>query len=226
MRFLSVVLAGAAVAIASPAACETPRELLVRAAFATQDKATALARIDAALAGANAVLARSATDQEAQLQRAIAISYRGKLNRNRADLIAARRAFEGLAAAHPKNAEVQLALGAWHLASVIELGPLMGRTMLGASKAKGIQALDRSLALGRGRALFPAFASLTRIQVDPADVASARKLSEAAVASSATAGVDRIMQQRAASMLSTLRSGDGKAAAKLAKRLLPFGRLN
>lgn len=225
MRYLALALAAPALAIACPATAEAPREILLSAAFAAQDKGAALARIDAALKGANVLLARNASDQDARLQRALAISYRGKLNRNRADLMTARQVFEGLAVSSPRDAEVQLALAGWHLASVVELGPLMARSVLGASRAKGLQALDRSLALGGGRALFPAFASLTRIQVDPSDVAGARRLAEAAVAAKATAPIDRIMQRQAAALLQSLRAGNGKASAKLAKLLVPFGRL-
>ena len=226
MRQLSVTLAAAAMAVASPAAAEGPREILVNAAFGAPDKATALTRVEAALKAANALLARNPTNYEARLQRALAIGYRGKLKRNRPDLLAARQGFEALVAANPRDAEAQMALAGWHLAAVIELGPLMARTALGARSATGLQALERSLALGGGRALFPGFASLLRIQVDPNDVAGARRLAEAAAKARVTAPVDRIMQRQATALLQSLRAGNGKAAAKAAKLLAPFGRLS
>lgn len=218
----------AVVAMATPSssvASETPRDFLVSAAFATKDRPTALARINAALQGANALLARNPADYEARLQRAVAISYRGKLTRSRSDLVAAREAFERLVAAEPRDAEAQMALAGWNLGAVIELGPFMARTALGARRATGILALDRSVALGGGRPLFPAFASLTLIQLDPNDVDRARRLAEMAVHDTAASPIDRIMQHQAAMLIPLLRDGNGKAAAKEATRLLPFGAL-
>jgi len=224
IAYLAFALGG--VAVSTPAfAIDSPRELLVSAAFGTRDRTVALARIDAALAGANAMLASDPTNREARLQRAVAISYRGKLKRDRRDLMAARTAFEGLVASQPRDAEAQMALAGWHLGAVIELGALVARTGLGARKNIGLQALQRAVALGGGRPFFPAFASLTLIQIDPHDMVNGRRLAEAAVTGRATAPIDVIMQRQAAALLTTLRTGNGKAAAHAAKLLLPFGRL-
>ncbi len=210
---------------ATAAAAESPRELLVKAAFATRDRAAALAQIESARKSAEAVLAKSPGDREAQLQRAVAIGYRGKLRRNPADARAARRAFEALVASNPRDAEALLALGGWHLAGIIEIGQLMARTVLGARKASGMQAMNRAIAAGGNRALFPAYASLTLIQIDPDNIAGARKLAEAAVKGRTPTSADRVMQRHAAALLEPLRAGNGKAAAALAKRLSPFGRI-
>jgi tetratricopeptide (TPR) repeat protein len=227
-RLGSLVTGFAVVALVTPQsviAAESPRDFLMSAAFATSDRATALARIDAALKAANALLARNPADYEARLQRAVAISYRGKLTRSRGDLVAAREAFEALVSAQPRDAEAQMALAGWNLGAVIELGSFMARTALGARRATGMQALRRSVALAGGRPLFPAFASLTLIQLDPDDVAQARRLAEAAVQDKAASPIDRIMQHQAAMLIPLLREGNGKAAAKAAARLLPFGAL-
>jgi hypothetical protein len=216
---------GAATLIASPVEAQNPRELLTSAAFATTDKAAALAKVETALRAANAALTRNPKDYEAKLQQAIAIGYRGKLKRSAADAKTARRGFEALADARPRDPEAQLAVGGWHLAAIIEIGPLLARTVLGARRGPGLQAVDRAIAQGGGRALFPAYAALLRIQLDPDDVAAARKLAEAAVNGRATNSLDRIMQRHAASLLVPLRAGNGKAAAALAKKLSPFGRL-
>lgn len=216
----------AVLAVASPAfAADSPRELLVSAAFGTRDRAIALARIDAAIKCADRVLAHDPADREARLQRAMAIGYRGKLKRNRADLIAARGTFEALVLAQPRDAEAQMALAGWHLGAVIELGSLMARTGLGARKAVGLQALERAIALGGGRSLYPAYASMTLIQLDPDDIARGRKLAEAAVNARVATPIDLLMQRQAAALLTALRPGNGKAAARTAKQLLPFGRL-
>jgi tetratricopeptide (TPR) repeat protein len=221
----SIVVCSIWAAAPVAAAAETPRQLLTIAAFEAPTKAAALARIEAALKAAEAAMARNPADREASLQRAIAISYKGKLKRNRADLLTARRAFEALVKSNPRDAEAQMALAGWHLGAVVELGPFLARSALGARKGAGLQALDTALALGGGRALFPAFASLTRIQLNPSDVGTARSLAQAAITAKATTPIDRIMQRQAASLLKWLGSGDGGAAATAAKRLLPFGRL-
>jgi len=211
--------------VASPARAENARELLTSAAFTLADKATALGQIDQAIKSAEAAVARNPGDQDSRLQRALAISYRGKIARSRSDLIAARRGFEAAVASGPENAEAYLALAGWHLGVVAELGPVMARTVLGARTATGRQALDRALALGGDRAFFRAIASLQLIILDPSDVVGARRHAEAAVNASAATPIDRLMQRQAATLLPLLRPGNGKAAAQTAKLLAPFGRV-
>jgi hypothetical protein len=225
MRYRALALPLLLALAAVPAASETARDLLTSAAFTPSDKATALARIGLAIKSAEAAAARNPGDKEARLEQAMAISYRGKLTRSRADVIAARRGFEAAVASDPRNAEAHMALAGWHLGVVIDLGPFMARTLLGARTVTGLQELDRSLALGGDRAFFPAVASLHRIQVDPSDVATARRLAQAALAASAPTPIDRLMQKQAAILLPLLRPGNGKLAAQTAKLLLPFGRV-
>ncbi|SMF61527.1 hypothetical protein [Allosphingosinicella indica] len=226
MRIYAAAVAACIAVCATPAVAQSPRELLASAAFTARDKATALARIEAALDAAEDILKRDPDNHEALLQRAVGIGYRGKLKRNRHDVQAARKGFEALVKANPRDAEAQLALAGWHLGAIIELGPIVARTVLGARKAQGMQALDRAVALAGGRAFIPAYASLTRIQLDPAAVAPARSLAEAAVESRVANPVDRVMQRNAATLLALLKGGNGKAAAAQAERLMPFGRFD
>lgn len=227
MKSHVAALAGlCSVALCSPAQAETAKDILVNAAFFSPNKAAALVRVRQAVSLAEGAVKRDPRDLEARLQRALAISYRGKLSRSRGDVIAARREFEALVAANPRDPEAQLALGGWHLAAVIELGPLMARTVLGARAALGNKAMDAALATGRGRASVPALASLQRIQLNPDDVTGARRLAEVAVAARADTAFDRVMQKQAATLLPSLRAGNGKAAAALAKRLMPFGKVD
>lgn len=225
MRILNLAAAVAILSAAAPASAQSAREILVKAAFTTRDRPTALASVGAALAAADAALARTPGDREARLQRAVAIGYRGKLKRNRSDVQAARKQFEAHVASNPRDPEAQMALGGWHLGSIIELGSLMARTGLGARKDRGLEALGASLGASGGRAVFPAYACLTRIMVDPRDVAGARQLAETAVRARVSRPEDRIMQRHAETLLPLLRAGNGKAAAALAHTLMPFGRL-
>ncbi len=225
MRKAMMLSAALAACVASPAAAQSAREMLVNAAFSARERLGALASVGAALVLAEAALARDPQDREARMQRALAIGYRGKLKRGRADVQAARKQFETLVQANPRDAEAQMALAGWHLGAIVELGPLVARTALGARKERGLEALDAALAAGGGRAVFPAFASFNRIQLDPGDVAGARVLAEAAVRGRVARPEDAIMKQHAAQVLPLLRSGNGKAAAAMADRLMPFGRV-
>lgn len=225
MPSLAAALAFPLAVIATPASAETARDILTGAAFASPSKPAALASIDRALKSADAALARNPGDREARLQKSLAISYRGMLTRSRSDLATSRKGFEALVAADPRNAEAQMALAGWHLGGVIELGSLVARTMLGASKTTGMKALDRAVALGGDRASFPALAALHRIQLDTGDIAGARRLAEAAVQAESETPLDRMLQKQSATLLASLRKGNGKASAKLAELLLPFGRL-
>lgn len=219
----TVVLCAAAL-IAAPALAATPRETLAQAAFAVRDKPTALARIGQAEAAVNGVLARAPRDREANLLAAMAIGYRAKLNKSRSEAVEAGRRFAALAAADPRDAEAQAALGAWHLDAVTALGGMMAGVALGAKKATGLAAMDRAVALGGNRAMFAGLSALMRLALDPAD-AKAPALAEAASRGATPTPLDQIMQRAAAAVLVPLRARDTKQAAALARQLLPFGRI-
>ena len=143
--------------------------ILTEAAFQARDQATALAQVAQSEAAANAILARVPNDREASVVRAMAIGYRAKLTRNRADALAARKLFTALVAADPHDPEAEAAIGAWHLDSVAALGGLVAGMVLGAHKADGTAAMDRAVGLGGGRAMFPGLAALLRLALDPDD---------------------------------------------------------
>ena len=225
MRYVPTALALFAALAPAPVYADAARDILISAAFTTRDKATALARVNQAVASADAAIRRDPRDTNAKLQHALAVSYRGKLSRSRADVVSARREIEAIVAADPSNPEAQMALGAWHLAAIIEFGPMLARTVLGARAAAGNQAYERALAMDKDRASIPALASLQRIQINPSDVAAARQLAEASQRTGASTSFDRLMQKQAATLLTVLRAGNGKVAAATAKLLMPFGRV-
>ncbi len=221
------MIALAAIAIASPAAAkaETPRELLTTAAFQTSDKPRALALIGQAIAGSDAILAKRPGDREATLQRGIAIGYRGKLTRSRSDVKASLAAFERLAAQHPRDAEVQMVIAGWHLGAIDQLGGFLARTALGAKSASGEAALGRALTLGGERAFYPGMAALLQLRKNHSDLAPARRWAEAAAAGQTPTALDATMKRAASAILPMLRANDGKGAAALARKLLPFGKI-
>lgn len=211
--------------VAAAAHAESPRDLLTQASFVDRDKAAAIRRVGAAYAAASQQLGRDPGDREAALMQATALGYRAKLTGSRSDAIAARRAMEALVKRAPHDPERHLVLGAWHMGAVYRLGRIVARAALGASKPAGLASLDRAVALGGDRAMYPGIAALLRIEMDPADQ-QGRRLAEAAARAAAPTAIDRHARSAAQAVLAPLRAGNGDAARKLAARLLPFGRID
>ncbi|MBW8744206.1 MAG: hypothetical protein JF628_07650 [Sphingomonas sp.] len=220
---LGAGLIGLALVFASPAAAATPREILVQASFLTSDKATALNLINQSLAASEAILARDPQDKEAQMQRGVAIGDRGHLLRSPGDAKTARRIFETFLAANPRDPEAHLAIAIWHL-DTVDAG-FLATTFLGGKKDVGLAELDKAVAFGGGRPFFTGFAALLRIRLNPNDIANARILAEQAAIAPAPTPLDRIARHAAQQVLIPLRSGDGRTAALMARKYLPFGRI-
>jgi len=215
----------ACIAIATvPLQAATPRQMLVEAAFQARDKATALRQIDEAEKMAERMLARNPGDRDAAFSRAMAIGYRAKLARHRGEALEARRQFEGLAASDPRDAEAAAAVGTWHLDSVIDLRAMLASMALGAKKASGFAMTDRAVALGGNHAMYPGLAALLRLAID-ADDPKGRVLAEKAAVAATPDPLDRLFQRGAVAILASLRAGDERATQKLARQLLPFGRI-
>lgn len=210
---------------ALPAAAQTPRELLTVAAFQTSDKSRALALIGEAIKASDQILANHPGDHEATLQRGVAIGYRAKLTRSRTDARTSLSVFEALAKRDPRDAEAQMVIAGWHLDAIDQLGGFIARTVLGARKHLGEAALARAVALDSKRAFFPALAALMQIRLDEDDVAKARKWAEVAANAPTPTPLDLLMKRNALAILPALRANDGKAAATLSRKLLPFGKL-
>jgi hypothetical protein len=223
-RILSALLLLATPGIAC---AESGRETLIQTAFVVRDRDAALAQLASVEAASAAALAKAPGDSEALLSRAMATSYRAKLTHSRSDAISAKVQFEALVAKNPRDAEALAALGAWHLSAVKALGALvarggLARGGLGARKAAGLAAIDRALAVGGDRALFPGIAGLLRLAIDPSDPRGATLIAQAAHASTMTT-VDRLVQRRAAQLEQVLKGGNAKLIQALANRLLPLG---
>lgn len=201
----------------------TPREILADAAFKAADLGSALKLIMEADRAA-ALLARDPGNRDAALIRAMALGYRAKLTRSRADALAARKQFEGFAAANPRDAEAVASVGTWHLDSVIDLGGLVAGMAIGAKKATGLAMMDRAVLLGGNRAMYSGLAALLRLAIDPADPVG-RSLAEKASVAATPFALDQILKRHATAVLVPLRAGDPKAAQRLARQLLPFGRV-
>ncbi len=213
----------AAIVAAAPAVSATPRDLLVQAAFQSTDKDQALTLVGQSIAQSEAALAANPRDKEAFFQHAIGIGYRAKLTRKPGDAKTSRRLLEQYAAQYPRDPEAQLTIGGWHLDAIAD--GFLAATVLGAKKDLGVAGIDKAVALGGDRAFFRSFAAMMHIRLDPKNVGVARTLAEQAARGSTPTALDRIGKRDAEQMLIPLRAGDGKAAAQLARKLLPFGRL-
>jgi hypothetical protein len=213
----------AAIVAAAPAVSATPRELLVQAAFQSTDKDQALTLVSQSIAQSEAALAANPRDKEAFFQHAMGIGYRAKLTRKPADAKMSRKLLEQYAAQYPRDPEAQLTIGGWHLDAIAD--GFLAATVLGAKKDVGVAGIDKAVALGGDRAFFRSFAAMMHIRLDPKNVGVARTLAEQAARGSTPTALDRIGKRDAEQMLIPLRAGDGKAAAQLARKLLPFGRL-
>lgn len=223
---LGAALAGVLLICPGAAAlAESPRDLLTHASFQDRDKASAMKRVAIAHAAATAQLGRAPGDREAALMQATALGYRAKLTGSRGDAIAARKVMEQLVAKLPSDPERQVVLGAWHMGAVHRLGRMVARAALGASKPAGIAALDRAVALGGGRAMFPALAGMLRLEMDPTD-ARGRALVETAAHATTPTAIDRHLQRGAAAVLKALHAGDKDGVRRLASLMLPFGRID
>lgn len=222
----TMIAMSAVVAIAPAAAmADTPRELLTAAAFQAPNKPKALALVDQAISASDKILATRPGDHEATLQRGVAIGYRAKLTRSRADARTSLGIFERLAAQNPRDPEAQMVIAGWHLDAIDQLGRFMARTALGAKTQAGEAALVRAVALGGDRAFYPGLAAMMQIRKDSGDVAQARRWAEAAATAQTPTPLDMLVKHAAVAILPALRANDGKTAAALARKLLPFGKL-
>ena len=222
-----MMLAMSAMVAVAPATAmaETPRELLTAAAFQAPNKPKALALIGQAIAASEKILAARPGDREATLQRGVAIGYRAKLTRSRSDARTSLGIFERLAAQNPRDPEAQMGIAGWHLDAIDQLGAFMARTALGAKAQVGEAALARAVALGGERAFYPGLAAMMRIRRDETDLTQARRWAEAAATGQTPTQLDTLMKRAGLAILPALRANDGKAAAALSRKLLPFGKI-
>lgn len=209
-------VAAALVALATPAVAQSLRDQLTQASFLDRDKATALRRVEGVLASV-----KDDDTPDAMVLRATALGYRAKLTGSRSDLAGARKSYETVVGAQPRNAEALLGLGAWHMSVIGKAGALLGR-VFGASRSKGEAALDRAVALGGDRALYPGLAALFRLRDDPTGTRG-RQLAEQAARAAAPTQLDRIVQRSSNAVLAQARAGKSAEARALAQRLLPLG---
>lgn len=194
-----------------------------QAAFETRDKATARALLLAAEKDFDAALALQPGRPDALLQKAIAIGYRAKLERSPGLAKQAKRNFEALLAARPKDALVLGTLGGWHGESVATLGRFIAGTVLGAKEAEAIRFYDRALAAPGADPVIPVFYATTLLALSADHGAKAKALLQRSLRTPAGDGFEALLQKNARAILVPLEKGDIVAARAVAAQLAPLG---
>lgn len=195
------------------------------AAFQTTDRKKARELLLEAEKDFDAALALQPGHPEAQLQKAIAIGYRAKLENNIGLAKQTRRNFEGLLAKRPNDALVLGALGGWHGEAIATLGKFIAGTALGANAKDGARYYDKAVATPGADPVVPVFYAITLLKLSPDNAPKAKALLQRAVKAPAGDGFERLMVQNGRAILALLDKGDVAAAEAAAQRLGPFGTL-
>lgn len=195
------------------------------AAFQTTDRKKARELLLAAERDFDAALALQPGHPDAQLQKAIAIGYRAKLENNIGLARQSRRNFEALLARRPNDALVLGALGGWHGEAIATLGKFIAGTALGANAKDGERYYEKAVASPGADPVVSVFYATTLLNLSGRNAPRARALLQRAVKAPANDGFERLMQQNGRAILAPLDKGDVAAAEAAAQRLGAFGTL-
>ena len=221
-RWAEAVTQGRAEATAASLVYAGRAELTI-AGYTLTDKTAAKVAIDAAQRDFEAALAKAPNNQEAAIQRAIALGYRAKLDRSPGEAKETRKAMEAVLAKDPNYALANAALGGWHGGAVATLGGFIAGTVLGASRS----ASDRYFAVAMARdpknIIHPVTYAFTLLDLDADNGPKAAQLLRTAVALPTKDAYDAQNRKGAAMVLALLDKGDAKGARTLAKKIEPFG---
>ena len=195
------------------------------AAYQTTDRKKARELLLAAEKDFDAALALQPGNPEAQLQKAIAIGYRAKLENNIGLAKQTRKNFEALLAKRPNDALVLGAMGGWHGEAVATLGKFIAGTALGAKEAEGLRYFEKAVAAPGADPVVPVFYASTLLNLSAGNAPKAKALLQRSLKTPAGDGFERLLQQHARAILAPLEKGDVKTAQATAARLGPLGTL-
>lgn len=203
------------------------RATLAQAAYFAPNKAQAEQLVGRALQDAEAALALSPGHADAGLQRAIATGYRAKLSRSPQLGREARQLMEESVKRMPDSGYARAALGGWHGEVVLDLGSMMAKTMLGASKSEALRHLEAAQANDPTNPGFPTFLAFFILRLEgEAGVPKARALLAKATQLEARGGVDALMQKHARAVAAALAEGKTDKAIMLAHANRAFGQIS
>ena len=201
------------------------RSTLTIAGFETSDKAKAAALIDAAARDFDAALAKAPTNNEALLQKAMAIGYRAKLSKSPGLARETRQLMEAAVTREPNNGLAWASVAGWHAWAISTLGKFVAGTVLGANLGTAIKDFDTALTKDPRNPVHRVFYALTLLDLDSDNAPRAAALLREADKLPARDGYEAILKRGSAQVLPLLERGDVKAARLAARRLLPFGTL-
>ncbi len=202
------------------------RAQLSIAGYETRDKAVALAIVTRAEQDFDAALAKAPGSLDAQLQKAVAIGYRAQLTRGIGLAKDARKRFEAVRKADPKNALAWGALGGWHGGSIASVGSFMAGAVLGAKKAEMERCYAEALRLAPGVPSTRLFFAVTLLDLDAGNAKRAASLLKGIDALPAVDGFEALMRAQGVQLAAALARGDNAAAQVTARRLKAFSAIS
>ncbi len=199
------------------------RAQLMIAAYQTTDKARALDLIALAERDFDAALARTPGSVEAQIQKAIAVGYRAKLNKSPGLGKETKRRMEAIRAANPNLALAWAAVAGWHGGAVATLGSFIAGAVLGAHAKDAEAGFVQAIKLDPNSPVHRTYYAETLMDLDAGNAAKAAQALAPIAGLPARDGFDLAMKKQGVQLLAALKAGDAKAAQALARRLQPFG---
>ncbi len=202
------------------------RATLITASFETTDRTKAKAQVDAADHDFDAALAKDPQNLEAALMKAQAVGYRGKLAKSPGLAKETRTRMEAVLQRDPSYALAWASIAGWHAGAISTLGKFLAGTLLGASSKTAIADFETALAKDPKSPVHPTFYGLTLLDLGTENSPRATQLLETAQRLPARDAYEGLLKRATAEVLPLLRNGDVKGAQTLARRLLPFGKLD
>lgn len=201
------------------------RAELIIASFDTVDHDRAKALVDAADRDFDAALVLAPNNIEAQLQKATATGYKGKLAKSPGLVKETRTRMEAVLARDPQYGLAWASLGGWHAAGVATLGKFLAGTLLGANTKVAISDFETAQAKDPRNPVQTAFYGLTLLDLGTDNAPRALQLLQSLSRMPTRDAYESQLKAATASVVPLITSGDVRAAQTLARRLLPFGKL-
>lgn len=216
-------------AVTAAEALETPdglalaarsRLVLVRFFMAPGDRHAA---IETALADARRALVLDPTHLEANLQAAIALGYRGKLNRSIRDAKAGKRHIDEALVYHPTSGWALATLGGWNGEVVLEAGRFFASALFGAGRNKAVRSFRAAVAAEPENIAIRAGFAKTLLRFNRSRFEKeALALLEDSITLPAHTAFEKMMMQQMHDLLMALQAGEREALKNLLEKMAAF----